>query len=138
MNPMKDIEINGDNATLIIDSELFSLNELLFAADIMIEKAYLLIDKRNNKYVVNIRAKEGGVFQIVKELNAQLLHYSVCLEKQEKNKTLTGIYLAKALLREGIAEENLQLNNSLAQELKLLKIKEDLEDPENICLRKTK
>ena len=95
------ITYNENNAIFRINPEIYPLDIIYSAAYIMIDKAFILLDKdADNKIKITIQNKNKyfSPKQLVQEFNDELLNYAVYKVQSEKNKDLREILLKRVLI----------------------------------------
>lgn len=99
MENMKNIETNGKEATIKVNSKFFPLETVYSAAYVLIDKAYFTFDGNPDKEIkVYLSAKEGeDPEKIAKEFQNELVNHSVYTRQAEKNKEVREAIIKRAL-----------------------------------------
>ncbi|MFC1741251.1 His-Xaa-Ser system protein HxsD [Nanoarchaeota archaeon] len=130
MEDKKIFDISQDAGVLYLDPEVYPLETIYKAAYVMIDKAFILLDKDGQKIKVQVNRKNGSqnIRQLVEEFNEELLNYVVYKTQNDKNKVLRELILQKVMITNDPNYYN-TLNTATDN---IQKPKEDIEDPEEI------
>ncbi len=109
--------IDGATSTLILalDTELYPRDVLYAAAYVFIDRAYVLLDRQDSRYVVRFRAKRpideatmrGMAGEFENELLAQALRARVAKANQKLIEDVTALAIGGATARGGGAADGL-------------------------------
>ncbi|MFP4151169.1 MAG: hypothetical protein ACLFSS_04145 [Candidatus Aenigmatarchaeota archaeon] len=96
---MENVKIEGDEAIVTVDPEMFSLDVIYSAAYVLIDRAYFSFGGNPEEEVkVYIKAKEGeNPGKIAGEFNNELVNYSVYFKQSEKNEDVRSAIIQRAL-----------------------------------------
>ncbi|MFB6088260.1 MAG: hypothetical protein ABEK36_00605 [Candidatus Aenigmatarchaeota archaeon] len=96
---MKNIEINGKEAVIRVNSKFFSLETVYSAAYVLIDRAYFTFDGNPDREIeIYLSAKEGeDPGKIAKEFQNELVNHSVYMKQAERNRKVREAIIKRAL-----------------------------------------
>ena len=96
---MKNIEIDGDEALVRLNPDMFPLSVIYSAAYTLLDRAYFSFDGDPEEEVeVSIKSKKGEeVRKIALKFNNELVNYSVYENESERNKEVRQAIIERAL-----------------------------------------
>ena len=96
---MEKVEINGKEAVVKVDPDMFSFDVVKSAAYVFLDKAYFSFGGSLDGVVeVFIEAKEGeDIEEIIKEFRNEMISYSVYEKEAERNKEVREAIVERAL-----------------------------------------
>lgn len=96
---MKNIEVDGDEAVVEVNTDLFTLETVYSAAYVLIDRAYFSFDGDPEGTVeVYIKAKDGeDAEKVANEFNNELVNYAVYFEQAERNEDVRSAIIERAL-----------------------------------------
>ncbi len=96
---MQDFEVKGNEASMNINPEMFSLEIVYSAAYVFLDHAYFSFDGDPEENIkINIKAKKGeDIEKIAGEFQNELVNYAVYVQESKRNEDVRSAIVERAL-----------------------------------------